>query len=153
LQAGQNITLTYNDAADSLTLSSPDVSAVSSSPINKLAPVYITVSGDAEHAAAGVAATAEAIGLAMATVAGAVSVDIKVAGTISGTVPEWTLITGGPLVPGETYVLHPTIAGRLMTANAFMMLPPLVNWSYVRIGVASSATAMSLSIEAPYVFL
>jgi len=139
-------------AGDTLDASVTEVDVVSktndnASPIVIGNVVYNKTDGDVDLARANAQGTVQVLGLVRdASIAAAAAGNIQTDGILTATTGEWDAVTGGSggLSPGVPYYVSAATAG-LITSTA----PSSAGQYVVRIGLASSATSLDISVEPP----
>lgn len=110
-------------------------------------PVYSSAAGTAKRAQANAKTTSKLVGLWFDSSTAAAAVGTVAAdGVLVGTTAQWDVVAGttGGLTFNSTYFLDPASVGKI-TATP----PTTVGHCNVVIGVASSATELTLQIEQP----
>ena len=109
--------------------------------------VYVDDPGSVDLAQANASGTVEVLGLVRSTsVATGASVNVQTDGVLTATTAQWDTVTGGSsgLTAGSVYYLDPLTPGAITTTA------PTTSGQYVvRIGKATSATDMEISISQP----
>lgn len=104
--------------------------------------VYVPSAGNVNKARANAAGTSKVVGIVPNDISNGATGTVQVNGVVTLTTAEWDAITGqtGGLTAGSIYFLSAATAG-LLTTTA----PSTVGQLVVRVGIALSATEMSVS--------
>lgn len=136
---------------DTLNASVSEVDVVSKTNDNgstavKCTVVYQKSDGDVDFARANAQGTVQVLGFAAEDISAAAAGLIQTDGILVATTGEWDAVTGGSggLTPGSPYYVSSATAGQI-TATA----PTSAGNFVVRVGLASSATEMEISIMPP----